>query len=163
MANSNTSPTPAPLLPPSTTTVSVKLDGSHNYLAWKMQFLNLLRSTTPAAGTPLIIPSSVVSSPLLSNISATLASQDNHSFSSTEISNLAATNSAHSSSATTSNYSSPPSPILNSKNPTNVDIVTSSISPSPDPDNTSPTDLDIDTSSISPSPDPDNASLTPIV
>ena len=30
-------------LSPSTTTNSIKLDGSHNYLAWKMQFLNLLR------------------------------------------------------------------------------------------------------------------------
>ncbi|KAJ0113603.1 hypothetical protein Patl1_02880 [Pistacia atlantica] len=31
------------LSPPSTTTISVKLAGSHNYLAWKMQFLNLLQ------------------------------------------------------------------------------------------------------------------------
>jgi hypothetical protein len=43
MASTNISPTPALILPPSTTTVFVKLDGSHNYLAWKMQFLNLLR------------------------------------------------------------------------------------------------------------------------
>ena len=43
MANTNTTPAPVPILPPSTTTISVKLDGSHNYLAWKMQFLNLLR------------------------------------------------------------------------------------------------------------------------
>jgi len=111
----------------------------------------------------LIIPSSIVSSPLLSNISTALASQDNHSFPSTEISNLGATNSAHSSSATTSNYSSPSSPIFNSQNPTNVDIDTSSISPSSDPDNTFPTNVDIDTSSISPSPDTDNTSLHPIV
>jgi hypothetical protein len=114
------------------------------------------RSTTPAAGTPLIIPSSVVSSPLLSNISTAVASQDNPSLPSTESSNLEATDSAHSSSDTTSNYSSPPSPILNSQNPIDVDIDTSSISPSPDPENTYPTDVDIDTSSISPSPDPNS-------
>jgi hypothetical protein len=43
MASTNDTPTPAPILPPSTTTISVKLDGSQNYLAWKMQFLNLPR------------------------------------------------------------------------------------------------------------------------
>ena len=86
----------------------------------------------------MIIPSSVISSTLLPNVSAVVASQDNPSFPSTEISNLTATNSAHSSSATASNYSSPPSSILNSENPTDVDIDTSSISPSSDPDNTSP-------------------------
>lgn len=43
MANTNDTPIPEPILPPSTTTISVKLDGSHNYLAWKMQFLNLLQ------------------------------------------------------------------------------------------------------------------------
>jgi hypothetical protein len=43
MANTNDTSTLAPILPPSTTTISVKLDDSHNYLAWKTQFLNLLR------------------------------------------------------------------------------------------------------------------------
>jgi hypothetical protein len=97
---------------------------------------------TPATGKPLIIPSSVISSTLLSNVSAAVASQANPSFPSIEISNLVASNSAHSSSAIASNYNSPPSPILNSENPTDVDIDTSSISSSPlllqDPDNTSP-------------------------
>lgn len=92
-----------------------------------------------------------------------MASQDNPSFPSTEISNLVAINSTHSSSATASNYSSSPSPILNSPNPTNVDVDTSSISPSSDPDHTSLTDIDINTSSISPSLDPDNTSPNPII
>ncbi|KAL6347614.1 hypothetical protein AAG906_026142 [Vitis piasezkii] len=43
MANTNNISISEPILHPSTTTISVKLDGSHNYLAWKMQFLNLLR------------------------------------------------------------------------------------------------------------------------
>ena len=43
MANTDDTSTPVSILPPSTTIISVKLDGSHNYLAWKMQFLNLLR------------------------------------------------------------------------------------------------------------------------
>ncbi|WJZ98369.1 hypothetical protein VitviT2T_016897 [Vitis vinifera] len=43
MANTNDTSIPVSILPPSTTIISVKLDGSHNYLAWKMQFLNLLR------------------------------------------------------------------------------------------------------------------------
>ena len=71
-----------------------------------------------------------------------MASQDNPFFPSTEISNLAASNSAHSSSAPASNDCSPPSPILNFENPTELDIDTSSISPSPllpqDLDNASP-------------------------
>ncbi|KAG6742168.1 hypothetical protein POTOM_055456 [Populus tomentosa] len=330
MANTNTTPAPVPILPPSTTTISVKLDGSHNYLAWKMQFLNLLRGhdlvgfidgteTCPpksldsgllnsayvvwqkkdicllgwilaslseklvstvygmetsqqvwtalqtrfssqsrsrishlkrqlqtltqgttscsaylenakhladqlaAAGKPVddqdlisfllsglpstynpfvtsfnfacrdndftfedfqaellsyenlldfnhstrdtdtnhfafaahkskapiygrkkgpLLPSpklhSVISSPLLSNVSAAVASQDNPSFHSPAISHFLATNSAHSSSATASNCSSSPSPISNSENPPDVEIETSSISPFPDPDPTSP-------------------------
>ncbi|KAJ0092460.1 hypothetical protein Patl1_27129 [Pistacia atlantica] len=43
IATNNDTPIPEPLLPASTTTISVKLAGFHNYLAWKMQFLNLLR------------------------------------------------------------------------------------------------------------------------
>ena len=43
MANTNDISIPEPIQPPSTTTISVKLDSYHNYLAWKMQFLNLLR------------------------------------------------------------------------------------------------------------------------
>ena len=43
MASTNDTPAPASILPPSTTPIFVKLDGSHNYLAWKIQFLNLLR------------------------------------------------------------------------------------------------------------------------
>ena len=35
--------TPPALAIPLSTTISIKLDGSNNYLAWKMQFLNLLR------------------------------------------------------------------------------------------------------------------------
>jgi hypothetical protein len=42
MATPTTS-TPPTLAIPLTTTISIKLDGSNNYLAWKMQFLNLLR------------------------------------------------------------------------------------------------------------------------
>ena len=38
-----TSQTLEPTVLPSATTISVKLEGSHNYLAWKMQFVNLLR------------------------------------------------------------------------------------------------------------------------
>ncbi|RVW93117.1 Retrovirus-related Pol polyprotein from transposon RE2 [Vitis vinifera] len=43
MANTNDTSIPVSILPPYTTIISIKLDGSHNYLAWKMQFLNLLR------------------------------------------------------------------------------------------------------------------------
>ncbi|KAG6751751.1 hypothetical protein POTOM_043958 [Populus tomentosa] len=39
----HTTSTPPTLAIPLTTTISIKLDGSNNYLAWKMQFLNLLR------------------------------------------------------------------------------------------------------------------------
>ncbi|KAG6747972.1 hypothetical protein POTOM_047864 [Populus tomentosa] len=39
----HTTSTPPTLVIPLTTTISIKLDGSNNYLAWKMQFFNLLR------------------------------------------------------------------------------------------------------------------------
>jgi len=39
----HTTSTPSALAIPLSTIISIKLDGSNNYLAWKMQFLNLLR------------------------------------------------------------------------------------------------------------------------
>jgi len=48
-----------------------------SFLAQELANHTTSRSTTPAAGKPLIIPSSVISSTLLSNVSAAIASQAN--------------------------------------------------------------------------------------